>query len=275
MVRKRREADENKSVITSSHMYANNAHYVSINSGRDHRIELGESMHPLNPDECDVYTSLVECAENSTIRACMNHHITESGEVEGFRYTCSGADMSACLPLSRMMFTRTSMVECENDTEEEDDDSENSDEKDDLFVIEKGEETTSSNTNIFKMKRRSSFGSCCSSNNSLISTMSSRKRSTFTETRSDYESFMNDYNSSLSSSSDVRKNIDHKKKEIGLTTAAMLSSRIAPIPTRISLRGGRESMTILNLLLRSKVRTFFRFFVCFYFHFKETNIENI
>lgn len=80
--RKRREADENKSVVTACHMYANNAQYVAINSGDDSRIELGACMHPLNPDECDVYTSLVDFAENSTIRPAMNHHITESGEIE-------------------------------------------------------------------------------------------------------------------------------------------------------------------------------------------------
>lgn len=41
-------------------------------------------MHPLNPDECDVYTSLVDASENVSISASMNHHITESGEIEVF-----------------------------------------------------------------------------------------------------------------------------------------------------------------------------------------------
>jgi hypothetical protein len=112
MLRKRREADENRSVITASSMYANNARYVDINSGFDPRIRLGGGMHPLNPDECDVYTSLVDAAENSVITASMNHHITEGGEICGFRFTCSGSDVASVFPVSRKMFFRTSMVEC-------------------------------------------------------------------------------------------------------------------------------------------------------------------
>lgn len=41
MTQKRREADENRSVVTASFSYANNLRYVSINSGGDPRILLG------------------------------------------------------------------------------------------------------------------------------------------------------------------------------------------------------------------------------------------
>lgn len=101
MIQKRREADENRSVVTASFSYANNLRYVSINSGGDPRILLGRGMHPLNPDECDVYTSLVDAADNLTIAASINHHITEDGEIEGFRFTCSGSDVASVLPISR------------------------------------------------------------------------------------------------------------------------------------------------------------------------------
>lgn len=76
------------------------------------RILLKPGIHPLNPEECDVYTSLVEDAENSTIMAMLNHNVSPEGDVEGFRFTCCEKGMAACMPLSRKMFFRHSMIEC-------------------------------------------------------------------------------------------------------------------------------------------------------------------
>jgi len=92
--------------------YSKNTYYVNTNSGNDPRIRLTRDMHPLNPDECDVYRNLVDAAEYSWIKAMPNHHINEDGEAEGFRYTCSGRDLANCLPITRKMFFRYSMTEC-------------------------------------------------------------------------------------------------------------------------------------------------------------------
>lgn len=115
MVRKRREANENRySAVTSCSMYTNNAKYVTVNSGKDSRIRVSRLVHPLDPDECDVYSDLVDAAEHSSITAALNHCMNQSGEIEGFSYTCSGSDSASCLPLNRKMFFRCSMVECED-----------------------------------------------------------------------------------------------------------------------------------------------------------------
>lgn len=115
MVRKRKEANENRlSAITSCSMYTNNAKYVNVNSGKDSRIRVSRLVHPLDPDECDVYSDLVEAAEHSSITAALNHCMNQSGEIEGFSYTCSASDTASCLPLNRKMFFRCSVVECED-----------------------------------------------------------------------------------------------------------------------------------------------------------------
>lgn len=76
------------------------------------RILLRRGIHPLNPDECDVYTTLVDEAQEARIAAMSNHHVTADGEIEGFRFTCSGTSMARSLPISRKMFFAYSMVEC-------------------------------------------------------------------------------------------------------------------------------------------------------------------
>lgn len=112
MMRKQKVADETKSIANSASQYVNNVHYTAVNSGNNAQITLSDHIHPLDPDECDVYLSLVGASPTSTIKACSNHHINSIGEVEGFMYTCSGTDASKCLPLNRRMFFLHSMVEC-------------------------------------------------------------------------------------------------------------------------------------------------------------------
>lgn len=113
LLSKRRMADETKTVVSAAASYANNEHYVAINSGRNSQIRLSKDIHPLNPDECDVYTSLVEACKDSFISAMPNHHINSIGEIEGFRFTCGMQELSHCIPFGRRMFHRTTMVECE------------------------------------------------------------------------------------------------------------------------------------------------------------------
>lgn len=48
---KRRMQDETRTVVSAAASYANNAHYISINSAKDARIQLSRNMHPLNPGE--------------------------------------------------------------------------------------------------------------------------------------------------------------------------------------------------------------------------------
>lgn len=112
IIKKHQMAESDSSVTNAAGKYNNNNNYITINSGKDIRIRVTEKMHPLNPDECDVYKSLVEGAENSTMKAMVNHHINEKGEIDGFRYTCNTNCLANCLPITRKMFFRYSMIEC-------------------------------------------------------------------------------------------------------------------------------------------------------------------
>lgn len=141
----------------------------------------------------------------------MNHHISESGEIEGFRFTCSGRDMANCMPISRRMFFMHSMVECEMGAEGR---GENEDEEE--------EEEGPSESRPWN--------------------------------KGSYVSFMEEYNTSLL---ETNRNLDERstkrKPEIGLATAAILSSRACesvPRPLHQQAQGERESSKILNLLLR-------------------------
>lgn len=174
-------------------------------------------MHPLNPDECDVYTSLVEAAENSTICASLNHHINDTGEIEGFRFTCSAGDMANCLPISRRMFFLHSMVECDIRGEDCSAKGQPSVEQEAADLVEPGSEPG-------KMGR--------------------------------YVSLMQDYNSSLEDSNkDLEAGSVKRKAKIGLATAAIMSSNSSnhpqSVPRNVS-HNNHESTTILNLLLNRK-----------------------
>lgn len=86
--------------------------YIEINQGLDKRINVSHAMHPIGPDECDVYSSLVDSCSSAYITSMPNHCITAVGEVEGYRFECLPTESAACLPIPRKMFFSTSMVEC-------------------------------------------------------------------------------------------------------------------------------------------------------------------
>lgn len=86
--------------------------YVEVNSGNDHRIKTCVGLHPINPEECDVYTSLLDVCASGVVTPCVNHTLADDGDIEGFRFTCDANERANCLPVNRKMFFRTSMVEC-------------------------------------------------------------------------------------------------------------------------------------------------------------------
>lgn len=156
-MQKQLAAGENKSVVSACSSYANNMQYVRVNSGQEPGILLRHVMHPLNPDECDVYASLVMSSENGRgggddlsstcspeindaagtaislnderrncqMMAMHNHCMNSEGDIEGFRFTCSESDLAARLPMGRKLFFRCSMVECLDDEDDDNDDDEN------------------------------------------------------------------------------------------------------------------------------------------------------
>jgi hypothetical protein len=69
-------------------------------------------MHTLSPDECDVYSSLVDKCASGLVTVMHNHCMSEQGMIEGFRFTVDPKERSSCIPVCRKMFFRHSMVEC-------------------------------------------------------------------------------------------------------------------------------------------------------------------
>lgn len=63
-------------------------------------------MHPLSPDEVDVYTSLVERCPSAHVTAMHNHCMSEQGMIEGFRFTLDAKANNQFLPINQRMFFR-------------------------------------------------------------------------------------------------------------------------------------------------------------------------
>jgi hypothetical protein len=107
------ESDRQKqNMISSLSNYATNVKYVNINGDLHPHINVSVANHPISPDECDVYHSLVDKVLTSSIDVMPNHCISDDGTMQGFKFTCNGSDKSSCLPMQRKMFFRTSMLEC-------------------------------------------------------------------------------------------------------------------------------------------------------------------
>jgi hypothetical protein len=107
------ESDRQKqNMISSLSNYATNVKYVNLNGNLHPNINVSVANHPISPDECDVYHSLVDKVPTSTIDVMPNHCISDDGTMQGFKFTCNGSDKSNCLPMQRKMFFRTSMLEC-------------------------------------------------------------------------------------------------------------------------------------------------------------------
>lgn len=96
--------------------YVNSNDYIHINSGKDSRVRVNNSIHPLNEEECQVYKSLLDESDGSTITPSLNHHVSRDGLVQGFRFTCNGGEPSSRIPINRQMFFRYSMAECTSAT---------------------------------------------------------------------------------------------------------------------------------------------------------------
>jgi hypothetical protein len=115
MLRRHAEAQRTKIAVAACTHYATNAKYMEVNSGSHPKIRVFSGMHALNPDEVDVYSSLVECCppqSQARVTVMHNHCMSDQGMIEGFRFTMSAKENHQYLPMNRRMFFRHSMVEC-------------------------------------------------------------------------------------------------------------------------------------------------------------------
>lgn len=111
-LQKKAKAEEASSVIASLSHFQNNARFNEINNNMDSRVHITANMHPLNSEECDVYTSLVNNCKSAQMTPCITHCINSDGDVQGFRFACKSDELASCLPVNREFFFNTMMVEC-------------------------------------------------------------------------------------------------------------------------------------------------------------------
>ena len=115
MIRRHAEAQRTKIAVAACTHYATNSKYIEVNSGNHPKIRVFNGMHALNPDEVDVYSSLVECCppqSHAMVTVMHNHCMSDQGMIEGFRFTMGPKENHQYLPMNRRMFFRHSMVEC-------------------------------------------------------------------------------------------------------------------------------------------------------------------
>lgn len=113
MMEKRKRSDDASSVVTSKHLYTENAEYKRINTNTHPAINVSYCLHPLSPDECDVHASMVEDpAAKPQLVMMPSHCINGAGEAEGFKFSCRADSQASVLPVNREMFFRHSLVEC-------------------------------------------------------------------------------------------------------------------------------------------------------------------
>ena len=113
MMQKQRDAQVSQVVVSAvGDQYVTNERYIQINSGLETKIKVFPQMHPLSPDECDVYSGLVQRSKSGRVTVMHNHCMSEQGMIEGYRFCIHAREISSILPISRKMFFRHSMVEC-------------------------------------------------------------------------------------------------------------------------------------------------------------------
>ena len=69
------------SSYTPSSQFVENEMFRFINSGLNPRIDVRHCIHPVSPEECDVYSKLTADPKCSIV-VMPNHHITELGDAE-------------------------------------------------------------------------------------------------------------------------------------------------------------------------------------------------
>lgn len=117
---KKVEAEDAASVVASRTHYHTNVRFNTINNNLDPQIQVSPNLHELNPEECDVYSSLTKGCPSAIITPVMTHCINSEGEIQGFRFTCGHDEPVSCLPLHRELFFNTVMAECIFDDDNDD-----------------------------------------------------------------------------------------------------------------------------------------------------------
>lgn len=78
----------------------------------DCRVKETFALHAPTRDEQATLASLAARERSARVTVMPTHHISEYGDLTGFRFDCGPHASGACLPISRRMFFGHTLVEC-------------------------------------------------------------------------------------------------------------------------------------------------------------------
>jgi hypothetical protein len=88
----------------------------SLNS-RDPTLKVDFALHPITSDENATLSAMLSTDSSARIMLMPTHHISQEGDMMGFRYECNAHLTGSHLPISRCMFFGHTATECiEDDT---------------------------------------------------------------------------------------------------------------------------------------------------------------
>ena len=76
------------------------------------RLRTDFALHPITTDETATCRAMLEQDKTAAILLMPTHHISQQGDMMGFRYECSSSSTGESLPVVRNMFFGHTAVEC-------------------------------------------------------------------------------------------------------------------------------------------------------------------
>lgn len=76
------------------------------------RLDLSEALTPLNKEELDACTNVLNGSQHVTLKLLPNHHIDVDGELRGYMFNSHTDDLAEVLPFNKRMFDMISLYEC-------------------------------------------------------------------------------------------------------------------------------------------------------------------
>ena len=77
------------------------------------RLHLTHALHPLTQDEVTTYCSMLAQDDNAEVFVMPTHHVTEFGNVKGFRLLLDKESDCSLLPINRDIYKGSTLVECD------------------------------------------------------------------------------------------------------------------------------------------------------------------
>ncbi len=73
------------------------------------------ALHPVTSDESATLTTMLSSNPTGRVLLMPTHHISQQGDMMGFRYDCDAQTIGSALPVSRTMFYGRTSSECLDD----------------------------------------------------------------------------------------------------------------------------------------------------------------